>query len=92
MKVFNHLAGPAGDIVEITDKKHDDPVENDFEDAEDYNISKRGNLPLFTEFIDNTANDELDYCLKRDIIWAIAVGTEEENEEHLIGSGTDFNR
>ena len=86
MKVFNHVAGPVGD------EKHDDPVEDDFEDAEDYNISKRGNLPLFAEFIDNAANDEPDYCLKRDIIWAIAVGTEEENEEHLIGSGTDFNR
>ena len=28
----------------------------------------------------------------REIIWAIAVGVEGENEEHLIGSWTDFNR
>ena len=28
----------------------------------------------------------------RDIIWAIAVGIEEHNEEHLIESWTDFNR
>ena len=47
---------------------------------------------MFAEFTDNTANDELQYCLKRDIIWAIAVGIEEENEEHLIGSWTDVNK
>ena len=95
MKVFNHLVGLEGDIVEITDEKHYDHVEDDSEDAEEipnYNIGKRANPPLFAEFIDNTRNDELEYCLKRDNIWAIAVGIEEKNEEHLIGSWTDFNR
>ena len=58
----------------------------------DYNTGKRANPPFFAEFIDNTANDEFEYCLKVDIIWAIAVGIEEENEEHLIESWTDFKR
>ena len=83
LKVFNHLVGLVGDIVEITDEKHDDPVEDNVEDAEeipDYNVGERANPPFFAEFIDNTANDELEYCLKVDIIWAIAVGIEEENE------------
>ena len=95
LKVFNHLAGLVGDIVEITDEKHDGPVEEDPEDPEeisDYNIDKMSNPPLIAEFIDNTVNDELEYCLKRGIIWAIAVGIGEENEEHLIGSLTNFNR
>ena len=95
LKVFNHLAGLVVDTVEITDEKHDDPVEDNSEDVEEtpeYNIGRKVNSPLFAEFIDNTANDELEYCLKRDIIWAIAVGIEKENEEHLIGSWTDFNR
>ena len=95
MKVFNHLIGLAGDIVDITDEKHDDHVEDEFEDAEetqDYNIGKRANLPLFAEFIDNITNDELEYWLKRDIIWARAVSIEEKNEENLIGSWKDFNR
>ena len=95
MKVFNHLVDLVGDIAEITNEKHDDPVEDDFEDAEvipDYNLGKRANPPLFAKFIDNTANDELRYCLERDIIWAIAVGIEEHNGEHLIESWTDFTR
>ena len=94
MKVYNHLLSLVGDIVEITDEKHDDHVEDDFEDAgeiPDYNINNKANPPLFAEFIDNAANDELEYCLKRDIIWAIAVDIEEENEEHVIGSWADFN-
>ena len=71
LKVFNHLVGLEGDIVGITDEKHDDHVEDDSEDAEEipnYNIGKRANPPLFAEFIDNTRNDELEYCLKRDNI------------------------
>ena len=43
-------------------EKQDDHIEDDFEDADeipDYNIGKRANPPLLTEFIDNTANDEL---------------------------------
>ena len=95
MKVFNHFVGLAGDIVEMNDKKHDDNIEDNFEDAEeipDYNIRKSANPTLFVEFIGNTVNDELEYCLKRDIIWALAVGIEEENEEHLFGPWTAFNR
>ena len=91
MQVFNYLAGFVGDIVEITDEKHGDPTEGDFENAEetqDYNIEKRANPPLFAEFIDNTVSDELEYCLKRDTIWTIAVGIEQQNEEDLIGSWT----
>ena len=48
LKIFNHLAGIAGDIVEITDEKHDDHVEDHFEYAveiPDYNIGKRANHP-----------------------------------------------
>ena len=62
LKVFNQLAGLVGDILEINDEKHDDPAEDNLEDAEevqDYNIGKSQNPPLFAEFIDNTANDEL---------------------------------
>ena len=58
LKIFNHLAGIADDIVEITDEKHDDHVEDHFEYAEeipDYNIGKRANPPLFAEFTDNAA-------------------------------------
>ena len=47
---------------------------------------------MLAEFIDDTLNVEFEYCLERDIIWAIAVGIEEENKEHLIGSWADFNR
>ena len=47
---------------------------------------------MFNKFLGNAANDELEYCLKRDVIWAIAVGIEEENEKHLIRLWTDFNR
>ena len=71
LKVYNHLLGLVGDIVEITDEKHDGHVEDDFEDAgeiPDYNINNKANPHLFAEFIDNAANDELGYCLKRDII------------------------
>ena len=62
LKVFNQLAGLIDDILEITDEKHDDPAEDNLEDAEeilDYNIGKSENPPLFAEFIDDTANDEL---------------------------------
>ena len=93
MKVFNRLAELAGDIFEITDEKHADLVEEGFTDAEetpDYNIGKRENPPLFTEFIDNTANAELEYCLNRDNIWATAVGKEQEIEKYLIGLWTDL--
>ena len=48
--------------------------------------------PCFAELIDDNVNDELEHCLKRDIVQAIAVGIEEGNEEHLIGSWSDFNR
>ena len=50
------------------------------------------NQPLFNKFLGNTGNDELEYCLKRDVICAIAVGIEEDNGKRLIGLWADFNR
>ena len=49
-------------MTEITDEKHDDPFKDNFQGAEeilDYHVGKGANLPLFAEFIDNTANDDL---------------------------------
>ena len=79
----------------MNDKKHDDNIEDNFEDAEeipDYNIRKSANPTLFVEFIGNTVNDELEYCLKRDVICTIAVVIEQDNEKRLIGLWADFNR
>ena len=45
---------------------------------------------MFLKLIDNIVKDELENSLKRDIIWAIAIGIEEENGEHLIQSWTYF--
>ena len=45
---------------------------------------------MFLKLIDNIVKDELENSLKRDIIWAIAIGIQEENEEHLIQSWTYF--
>lgn len=41
-------------------------------------------------FKDNTTRDELDYCLRRDIIWAIAIAFQGDNDGAL-GSWTNFN-
>ena len=93
LKIFNHLASLACDIVEITNDKHDGPVEENLEDTEDiseYDISKRVNPALFAELIDNTVSHEFENWLKRDIIWAIAFGIGEEDQEHLIRPWTYF--
>ena len=45
----------------------------------------------FFDLKDKTARDELDYCLKRDIIWAIAIAFQGDNNGTL-GPWTDFNR
>ena len=45
---------------------------------------------MFLKLIDNIVKDELENSLKRDIIWGIAIGIQEENEEHLIQSWTYF--
>ena len=93
MKIFNHLASLACDIVEITKEKHDGPVEENLESTEDisdYDTGKRLNPALFPKFIDNTVNREPENWLKRDIIWAIAFSIGEENQEHLIRSWTYF--
>ena len=50
------------------------------------------NQPLFNKFLGNTGNDELEYCLKRDVICTIAVVIEQDNEKRLIGLWADFNR
>ena len=47
---------------------------------------------MFNKFLGNAANDELEYCLKRDVIWAMAVRIVEKNEKHLIRLWADFNR
>ena len=87
MKLFDHFASLACDIIEITNEKHDYLFEENLEDTEEisvYNIAKSVNPALFAKLIHNTVNDELRNWLKRDIIGAIALGIEEENEEHLI--------
>ena len=93
MKIFNHLASLACDIVEITKEKHDGPVEENLESTEDisdYDTGKRLNPVLFPKFIDNTVNHEPENWLKRDIIWAIAFNIGEENQEYLIRSWIYF--
>ena len=93
LKIFNHLPSLACDSVEITNEKHDGPVEENLEDTEDisdYDISKWVNPALFAKLVDNTVSHELENWLKRDIIWAIAFGIGEENQEHLIRSWTYF--
>ena len=47
---------------------------------------------MFAKLIHNTVNDELGNWLNRDIIGAIAFGIEEENEEYLIKSWTNFTK
>ena len=91
LKIFNHLASLARDIVEITKEKHDglETLENT-EDISDYNIGKRVNPALFAKLIDNTVNHQLENWLKRDIIWAIPFGIGEQNQEHVIRSSTYF--
>ena len=84
LKVFNHLGGLVRDIVGITDEKHEGLVKDNLRDSQEipnHNIDKRANSLLFAEFIKNTVNNELEYCLKRDIFGAIAVGIEGEDEE-----------
>ena len=93
MKIFNHLASLACDIVEITKEKHDGPVEENLESTEDisdYDTGKRLNPALFPKFIDHTVNREPENWLQRDIIWAIAFSIGEENQEYLIRSWTYF--
>ena len=44
MIVLNHLTDLVGDALEITDDRHDGPVEDDLEDVEviqDYDTEKR---------------------------------------------------
>ena len=93
MKIFNNLAILACDIVEITNEKHDGTIEENLQDTEDisdYDIGKWVNAAFFAKLIDNTVNHELENWLKRDIIWAIAFGVGEENQEHLIRSWKYF--
>ena len=87
MKLFDHFASLAGDIIEITNEKHDYLFEEYLKGTEEisvYNIIKSVNPALFVKLIHNTVNDELRNWLNRDIIGAIALGIEEENKEHLI--------
>ena len=91
MKLFDHFASLAGDIIEITYEKHDclfDCLfEENLDDTEEisvYNIIKSVNPASFVKLIHNTVNDELRNWLNRDIIGVIALGIEEENKEHLI--------
>ena len=93
LKVFNHLASLACDIIEITNEKNDGLFEENPDGTEEvwvYNIVNSEKPALFAKLIHNTVNDELGNLLKRDIIGAIAFGIEEENEEHLIKSWTNF--
>ena len=95
MKIFNHLTSLACDIVEITKEKHEGPVEETLENTEDisdYNIGKWVNPAFFAKLIDNTVNHQLENWLQRDIIWAIAFGIGEENQEHLIRPSTYFTK
>ena len=47
---------------------------------------------MFNKFLGDAANNELEYCLKRDVVWVIVFGIEQENEKNLIRLLTDFNR
>ena len=93
LKVFNHLASLVCDIIEITNEKNDGLFEENPDSTEEvwvYNIVNSEKPALFAKLIHNTVNDELGNWLNRDIIGAIAFGIEEENEEHLIKSWTNF--
>ena len=83
LKLFDHFASLACDIIEVTNEKHDYLFEENLEDTEEisvYNIVKSVNPALFAKLIYNTVNDELRNWLNRDTIGAIALGIEEENE------------
>ena len=92
--LFNHLTDRVCNIVEITDERHDGRLGDNLKDVEvmpDY-IRKKDKSTFVNKFLGNTGNDELEYCLKTDVICTIAVGIEEDNEKRLNGLWADFNR
>ena len=60
----------------------------------EYNIGQKKSPPLFKDFSDNTNTFELEKSLKEDLVWAITIGMEKEEDrrDDFIGSWTDFKK
>ena len=69
------------------------PDINEVTEVPEYNFGQRKPPPLFKNYVDNKNRTELEKSLKKDLIWAIAIGLNTgENEDAMIGSWTDFKK
>ncbi len=66
---------------------------DELEEIGNFEIGQRMSPKLFTAFVDNTDDDLLTYCLKRDVAWAILDGLPGRTEDdNIVGSWTAFNK
>ena len=80
------------DQVSSTENLSLDKCPEEHFEIPEFSIGVRKSPPLFEEFYDNDSVDELTKSFKKDLIWAITIGDQLENEKDLIGSWTDFRK
>ena len=83
--------------VKMNNKQKDNLVfEADIDESSEipeFSIGQKKTPPLMKTFVDNKNTSELEKSLKKDLVWAITIGVgDNANDDHLIGSWTDFKK